>query len=142
MVDVFFFLSMHRSPPSGYRRVRVDQNRFSFQYLSKLGWDPSKGLGLAEEGNKSHIKVARKLDASGIGRDRAMKEGREGAGPVGAGLEDVLKRLKSKVTGPIVFNDDGDAEDQVKKEADESDLASGTSTPIIAPAANRPLINS
>lgn len=107
-----------------------------------MGWDPSKGLGTAHEGNPTHVKVARKLDASGIGRERAIKEGREGNGPVGEGLESVLKRLKAKVGGPIVFNND-DEDENVKQESDgqedvkvkvEADEASesGASTPVAA----------
>jgi len=35
--------------------------------MSKLGWDPSKGLGASGEGMKSHLKVSQKLDMLGIG---------------------------------------------------------------------------
>ena len=36
-------------------------------YLSKLGWDSSKGLGASGDGRTSHIKVSQKLDMLGIG---------------------------------------------------------------------------
>lgn len=45
----------------------TDAARFGSNYLSKFGWDPSKGLGVGEEGRTSHIKVAQKLDMMGIG---------------------------------------------------------------------------
>ncbi|KAG2752579.1 hypothetical protein P692DRAFT_20862882 [Suillus brevipes Sb2] len=35
--------------------------------MSKLGWDPSKGLGASGDGMKSHLKVSQKLDMLGIG---------------------------------------------------------------------------
>ncbi|OAX35097.1 hypothetical protein K503DRAFT_851381 [Rhizopogon vinicolor AM-OR11-026] len=44
-----------------------DAARFGQSYMSKLGWDPSKGLGASGEGMKSHLKVSQKLDMLGIG---------------------------------------------------------------------------
>jgi Pin2-interacting protein X1 len=35
--------------------------------MSKLGWDPSKGLGVAGDGRTSHIRVSQKLDMLGVG---------------------------------------------------------------------------
>lgn len=99
-------------------------------------------MGTDHEGNPTHVKVARKLDASGIGRERAIKEGKEGNGPVGEGLENVLKRLRAKVGGPIVFNNDDDNEESgdVKQEEedvkvkveDDDEAGSGASTPVAA----------
>ncbi len=45
----------------------TDAARFGSNYVSKFGWDPSKGLGVGGEGRTSHIKVAQKLDMMGIG---------------------------------------------------------------------------
>ncbi|KAF9230728.1 hypothetical protein BU15DRAFT_27796, partial [Melanogaster broomeanus] len=44
-----------------------DASRFGLSYLSKFGWDASKGLGSSGEGIKSHLKVSQKLDMMGIG---------------------------------------------------------------------------
>lgn len=44
-----------------------DAARFGQSYMSKLGWDPSKGLGTSGDGMKSHLKVSQKLDMLGIG---------------------------------------------------------------------------
>lgn len=44
-----------------------DAARFGSAYLSKFGWDPSKGLGVEGEGRTSHLKVSQKLDLYGIG---------------------------------------------------------------------------
>ena len=44
-----------------------DAARFGQAYLSKLGWDPSQGLGVGGEGRLSHVKVSQKLDMLGIG---------------------------------------------------------------------------
>lgn len=47
--------------------LSTDAARFGQSYMSKLGWDPSKGLGASGEGMKSHLKVSQKLDMLGIG---------------------------------------------------------------------------
>ncbi|KAF9460761.1 hypothetical protein BDZ94DRAFT_885770 [Collybia nuda] len=44
-----------------------DAAKFGSNYLSKFGWDSSKGLGIDGDGRKSHIKVSHKLDLLGIG---------------------------------------------------------------------------
>ena len=44
-----------------------DAARFGQNYLSKFGWDASKGLGAEGEGRTSALKVAQKLDMLGIG---------------------------------------------------------------------------
>ncbi|TFY76512.1 hypothetical protein EWM64_g7499, partial [Hericium alpestre] len=41
--------------------------KFGQSYLSKLGWDPSQGLGAEGAGRTSAIKVSQKLDMLGIG---------------------------------------------------------------------------
>ena len=48
--------------------LHIDAAKFGQQYLSKFGWDASKGLGAAGEGRTSHLKVSQKLDMLGIGR--------------------------------------------------------------------------
>lgn len=47
--------------------ISQDATKFGQTYLSKFGWDPSKGLGTTGDGRTSHIKVAQKLDMLGIG---------------------------------------------------------------------------
>jgi len=71
-----------------------DASRFGSSYLAKLGWDSSKGLGVAGEGRTSHLKVSQKLDMLGIGaaqkRDPngiAWKQNKE--------FESVLARLNA-----------------------------------------------
>ncbi|KAK7057498.1 G-patch domain-containing protein, partial [Favolaschia claudopus] len=44
-----------------------DAAKFGASYLSKFGWDSSKGLGAEGDGRLSHIKVSQKLDMMGIG---------------------------------------------------------------------------
>lgn len=45
----------------------IDASKFGQAYLSKLGWDPSKGLGVSGDGRTSHVKVVQKLNLMGIG---------------------------------------------------------------------------
>ncbi|GLB37379.1 putative glycine rich nucleic binding domain containing protein [Lyophyllum shimeji] len=49
-----------------------DAAKFGANYLSKFGWDSSKGLGADGGGRTSHIKVSRKLDMLGIGAAHQM----------------------------------------------------------------------
>lgn len=53
--------------PRSISKWDTDAARFGSTYLSKFGWDPSKGLGATGEGRISHLKVAQKLDMLGIG---------------------------------------------------------------------------
>ena len=88
-----------------------DTSRFSYQHMTSLGWSSSSGIGSSNlEGNPNHIAVVRKLDNGGIGMARARKDGDDmaaGAGQAGREFDDVLKRL-----------------------AEASPSASGTSTPV------------
>jgi Pin2-interacting protein X1 len=47
---------------------------FAQNYMKKLGWEEGKGLGKDEDGMASHIKVAKKEEASGLGLDKAKAE--------------------------------------------------------------------
>ncbi|VDC01504.1 unnamed protein product [Peniophora sp. CBMAI 1063] len=69
-----------------------DAAKFGQQYLSKFGWDASKGLGASGEGRTSHLKVSQKLDMLGIGHAHqnspdgiAWKQNRD--------FENLLRRL-------------------------------------------------
>jgi Pin2-interacting protein X1 len=73
-----------------------DAARFGSNYLSKFGWDASKGLGASGDGMKSHIKVSHKLDMLGIGAAQtkdpngiAWKQNRD--------FENLLQRLNEKL---------------------------------------------
>ncbi len=47
----------------------VDASKFGAAYLTKLGWDPSRGLGVSGEGRTTALSVNQKLDMLGIGAD-------------------------------------------------------------------------
>jgi len=73
-----------------------DAGKFGSNYLSKFGWDPSRGLGAAGDGPTSHIKVSQKLDMLGIGASHqtgpnaiAWKQNRD--------FESLLKRLNETI---------------------------------------------
>ncbi|KZP19641.1 hypothetical protein FIBSPDRAFT_955301 [Athelia psychrophila] len=69
-----------------------DASKFGTSYLSKFGWDPSKGLGAAGDGRTSHIKVAQKLDMLGIGNAH-MNDPNAVAWRQNKDFEALLKRL-------------------------------------------------
>ncbi|KAJ2931230.1 hypothetical protein H1R20_g5813, partial [Candolleomyces eurysporus] len=69
-----------------------DAARFGSSYLSKFGWDSSKGLGVSGEGRTTHIKVAQKLDMMGIGAAH-MKDPNGIAWKQNRDFENLLKRL-------------------------------------------------
>lgn len=80
------------SEPYVNSNTQLDASRFGSSYLSKFGWDASKGLGATGDGRTSHIKVAQKLDMMGIGAAHqkdpngiAWKQNRD--------FENLLKRL-------------------------------------------------
>ncbi|KAH8079726.1 hypothetical protein HD553DRAFT_318433 [Filobasidium floriforme] len=126
-----------------------DTNRFSYQHLAKFGWDPTQGLGSENnQGNREHIKVVRKLDSSGIGVARAMKEGAE-IGGAGEGLNSLFARLKKAGSahvegaegetvvvspGPMVFD--------TVSTSDETDADANANAPVIIAPEPRPLGNS
>lgn len=61
-------MDFRSSPPFGIELSFLsDAAKFGQSYLSKLGWDSSKGLGANGDGMTSHIKVAQKLNLLGIG---------------------------------------------------------------------------
>lgn len=92
----------------------IDAARFGSSYLSKFGWDASKGLGAEGEGRISHIKVSQKLDMLGIGADHrrdpngiAWKQSKD--------FENLLKRLNETQVAQV---------DQKMKNVDESESSS------------------
>jgi Pin2-interacting protein X1 len=60
-------MASHHFTSEHYSHLSIDAARFGQSYMSKLGWDPSKGLGASGDGMKSHLKVSQKLDMLGIG---------------------------------------------------------------------------
>jgi Pin2-interacting protein X1 len=74
--------------------------------MTALGWTDNSGIGGASlTGNANHIAVVHKLDSSGIGMARAMKEGEAVGGQARAGLDDVLRRLASASSSPAPMPD-------------------------------------
>jgi hypothetical protein len=86
-----------RAPPCLIAPHSADAARFGQSYLSKFGWDASKGLGAAGDGRTSHLKVHQKLDMLGIGAAHqkdpsgiAWKQNRD--------FESLLRRLNGSET--------------------------------------------
>ncbi|KAG5636639.1 hypothetical protein H0H81_007348 [Sphagnurus paluster] len=95
----------------------LDAAKFGTSYLSKFGWDASKGLGVEGDGRTSHIKVSHKLDMLGIGaahqRDPngiAWKQNKD--------FESLLKRL-NEAAAP----GDAPADAEAKEEPRDGDEA-------------------
>jgi hypothetical protein len=111
-----------------------DATKFGQNYLTKLGWDPTKGLGVNGEGRTSHVKVSQKLDMLGIG-------GAQQCGPNGIAwkqnqdFESVLKRLNEKQREPEIEpaevgtdekpEDAGDKRKRKRKRSKERERNSG-----------------
>ncbi|KAF5322352.1 hypothetical protein D9619_001715 [Psilocybe cf. subviscida] len=94
-----------------------DAARFGQNYLSKFGWDASKGLGAGGDGMKSHIKVSHKLDMLGIGAAQtkdpngiAWKQNRD--------FESLLERLNKGLAEDAAASSAPDADGDNDKDAD------------------------
>lgn len=46
---------------------------FARKHMEKMGWKDGEGLGKEKQGLKSHIKVVKKLESSGLGLDESTK---------------------------------------------------------------------
>jgi len=75
-----------------------DAAKFGQAYLSKFGWDSSKGLGVSGDGRTNTIKVTQKLDMLGIGMQHqntpegiAWRQSRD--------FESLLRRLNGATAG-------------------------------------------
>ncbi|KAJ3570908.1 hypothetical protein NP233_g4105 [Leucocoprinus birnbaumii] len=77
---------------TGSKGKAEDAARFGTAYLSKFGWDSSKGLGVSGDGRTSHIKVSQKLDMMGIGAAH-QKDPNGIAWKQNKDYENLLKRL-------------------------------------------------
>lgn len=72
-----------------------DKTKFGYRMLEKMGWKDGKGLGLNENGATEHIRVRKKLSASGVGATTAAREQWKVPAELASGLDDVLSRLSS-----------------------------------------------
>lgn len=75
-----------------------DKTKFGYRMLEKMGWKDGKGLGLNENGATEHIRVRKKLSASGVGATTAAREQWKVPAELASGLDDVLSRLSSAAT--------------------------------------------
>ena len=100
--------------------VPPDAAKFGSNYLSKFGWDSSKGLGVDGDGRKSHIKVAHKLDMLGIGAAH-QKDPNGIAWKQSKDFESVLKRLNEAALTQAPTSDDAEIKQTAAtKQKDES----------------------
>jgi Pin2-interacting protein X1 len=91
----------------------IDAARFGSNYLSRFGWDSSKGLGAGGDGRTSHIKVSQKLDVMGIGAGAHQNDPNGIAWKQNRDFESLLKRLnEAEESGTAV---DGFVKEEGKK---------------------------
>jgi Pin2-interacting protein X1 len=81
-------------------RVGVDAARFGSAYLAKFGWDSASGLGADGDGRTTHLRVAQKLDALGIGAAHA-KDPNGIAWKQNRDFERLLARLNGSDAGEL-----------------------------------------
>lgn len=87
-----------------FSAAATDASKFGAAYLAKLGWDPSRGLGVSGEGRTTALSVNQKLDMLGIGADH--KNSAEGlAWKQNKDFENLLRRLNAA-------NGNADAEEE------------------------------
>jgi len=99
-----------------------DAAKFGSNYLSKFGWDSSKGLGVDGDGRKSHIKVAHKLDMLGIGAAH-QKDPNGIAWKQSKDFESVLQRLNEAASTQAPTPDDAEiGQTVIRKQKDELDV--------------------
>jgi len=106
--------------------LETDAAKFGTNYLSKFGWDASKGLGVEGDGRTSHIKVSHKLDMLGIGAAHQMDPNGI-AWKQNKDFENLLKRLNdAAVVEDTLGADNGtdvkeEARDEVNEEEGDSE---------------------
>ncbi|KAF9564811.1 hypothetical protein CPC08DRAFT_660002 [Agrocybe pediades] len=96
-----------------------DAARFGSNYLSKFGWDASKGLGAGGDGRTTHIKVSHKLDMLGIGAGHqkdpngiAWKQNRD--------FENLLRRLNENLSTEQTNGSETKAEEDGEKDEEKA----------------------
>ncbi|KIM75760.1 hypothetical protein PILCRDRAFT_826915 [Piloderma croceum F 1598] len=92
--------------------------KFGQAYLSKLGWDSSKGLGIAGDGRTTHIKVSQKLDMMGIGAANA-KDPNGIAWKQNKDFEALLRRLNEGVEKEVGIISEGKGGEGISEDADQ-----------------------
>ncbi|KAJ6593591.1 hypothetical protein B0H19DRAFT_976474 [Mycena capillaripes] len=98
-----------------------DAAKFGSSYLSKFGWDSSKGLGASGEGRLSHIKVSQKLDMLGIGAAQ-QKDPNGIAWKQNKDFERLLERLNAGAEQEVKAEAaEGDDEDEKKRKREDGD---------------------
>ncbi|KAA1470708.1 hypothetical protein DENSPDRAFT_864777 [Dentipellis sp. KUC8613] len=101
--------------------------KFGQTYLSKLGWDPSQGLGAEGSGRTSAIKVSQKLDMLGIGMQH-QRDANGIAWKQNKDFERLLARLNGKSEGMDASGIEGfdratEEVQKAKKDEEEDDVA-------------------
>ncbi|RDB24746.1 Protein PXR1 [Hypsizygus marmoreus] len=97
-----------------------DAAKFGTNYLSKFGWDASKGLGVDGDGRTSHVKVSHKLDMLGIGA--AHQKDPDGiAWKQNKDFENLLKRLNEAAAAESIPTANAAEEEDIELEAKRGD---------------------
>lgn len=117
MVRYLLFCS---SPAHSFVKHK-DAAKFGSNYLSKFGWDSSKGLGADGDGRISHIKVSQKLDLMGIGAAH-QKDPNGIAWKQNKDFERLLARLNADVEVEAKTEDaEGSGDDEKKRKREDGE---------------------
>ncbi|KAG6542823.1 hypothetical protein Mapa_015727 [Marchantia paleacea] len=104
----------------------VAKQSAAFRLMQQMGWEEGHGLGKDLQGMKSHIRVSKKSDTSGIGLDAKAKAQANWALNTHA-YDSILKNLKVQVA-VTVTEDDGDSS---SSDEDNDDLKKDEVAPVV-----------
>lgn len=94
----------------------VARNDFAFKLLKQMGWEEGMGLGKEKQGIKTHIRVKKNLEQSGVGLAEAKKVAADWT--INTSIYDrILANLKVKSAGERASGaeqDDSESEEEEK----------------------------
>lgn len=101
--------------------VALDQSKFGFRMLMKMGWAPGKGLGVNEDGNQEHVKIRLKEDNLGLGANKKTSDNwLDNTDSFSRLLADLNARTESASATPEPESDEQQQDDEKKKKRKRS----------------------
>lgn len=101
--------------------MALDQSKFGFRMLMKMGWAPGKGLGVNEDGNQEHVKIRLKEDNLGLGANKKTSDNwLDNTDSFSRLLADLNARTESASATPEPESDEQQQDDKKKKKRKRS----------------------